>query len=264
MELKLKTVSPVILSSRNHSALYKGMDYKKTCSDKFSIIYTFFSYENRIGKINEDFKKANSYYIPASSLKGSLLLKTNVENSFRRNIIFSDVLIDKEQLVLKNLMKFQYLYENSKDTSKVNKIPKYDEFFPSIGIEMLKSDTNISVNIIIKKNELKNQLKENLDETFTETKEKLMRYYKEIDTRIEYIKNLKIKYADTKDVVENLNKIKDSINHLIESDRNYIYLGGYKGVLACLKEIKNKNNIRNGFYIDDEKMLPYGLVEVAE
>ncbi|WP_050794617.1 hypothetical protein [Peptoniphilus indolicus] len=262
VELKFRTVSSVILSGRNHSALYEGIDYKKTCFDKFSIIYPFFSYENRIGKTNEDFKKANSYYIPASSLKGSLLAKKNVENLFRRSIIFSDVLIDKEQVVLKNLMKFQYLYQNSEDTTKVNKIPKYGEFFPAIGIEMLKSDTNISVNILIKKSDLKNQLKESLNETFIVTKEKLMRYSKEIDTRIEYINNLKIKQTDVKGVLEILNKIKSSIDDLLKSDRNYIYLGGYKGILGCLKEVKDNENIRNGFYVDEEKCYHMDLLKL--
>ena len=48
-----------------------------------------------------------------------------------------------------------------------------------------------------------------------------------------------------------------------------IFLGGYKGILGSLSQSdlsqQNKEpRITNGFYIDEETLLPYGLVEVCQ
>lgn len=273
MELKLKTVSPVILSGRNSSALYRGVDYEKVSNDKTNIIYPFFSEENRNGKANKPFEKANSYYIPASSLKGSLLPNANENISkeeilFRRNVIFRDILIEKEKVALKKLWKFQYLYQENKNNDGSNKDPKYDIFFPTVGIEMLEAGICFTGTILIKDTEkdFKKQLEKRLNSIFYQTKEKLNRYSNEIDIRIDEIRNIRIdeirKLKDTEKVIEKLEGMRKSINQLIKSDKKYIFLGGYKGLLGSLTKLENNENIKNGFYVDEETLLPYGLVEV--
>lgn len=272
VKLKFRTISPVILSGRSASALYKGIDYKEIncgCND-FSIVYPFFSYDNRDGKCNENFETVNSYYIPGSSLKGSILINKNNnknnsddENLFRRSVIFRDILLEKNQIALTNLWKFQYLYQESKDDSESSKNPKYGKFFPAVGIEMLKKDVCFNGSILIKNSDkgFEEQFINKLNEAVCITKEKLKRYSNEIDIRIEKIKELNIAHSALSSAVKELEKIKNSINELIGQDKKYIFLGGYKGILGSLIKIENEN-IRNGFYIDNETFLPYGIVEV--
>lgn len=270
MELKFRTVSSVILSGRNSFSLYKGIDYKEVSNEEISIIYPFYSYENRNNKYNKIFEKANSYYIPASSLKGSLLvnkknekIQSKEESLFRQNVIFKDVLIKKEQIALKNLWKFQYLYQELKENNESNKKPIYDKFFPAIRIEMLKHDSYLIGNILIKNFE--EEFQKRMDKTFSITKDRLKKYEMEIDVRIQKIEKLKLVNDDYKEARKKLEKTKNAINQLRKSDKKYIFLGGYKGILGSMTitEVENKN-IRNGFYIDEETMLPYGLVEVMK
>ena len=158
MKLKFKTISSVILSPRMEKALYKGVDFKEIIMkdtkiekvENINIVYPFYSYDDRDLLSESNFLYANGYYIPASSLKGALLgsKKDEKENSFRSKILFHDVKI--RDIKLKNLYKFQYLYEKKdnqeknktetaqtstatydkkKDNNETNKIPKYTVFF---------------------------------------------------------------------------------------------------------------------------------------
>ncbi|MBC2576270.1 RAMP superfamily CRISPR-associated protein [Peptostreptococcus canis] len=272
MEIKFRTVSPVILSGRSSFALYKGIDYEKVDSQEINIVYPFFSYENRNNKSDKIFEKAKSYYIPASSLKGSILVnkndnknKSKEENLFRQNTIFRDVLIKKEHIILNKLWKFQYLYQELKENNKENKKPKYEEFFPAVGVEMLNTGVDLVGNILIKDIEknLKEKFEKRLNETCCLTDNKLIKYLSEIDDRIQKIKDLKIVEEDRKNTIKELEDIKNAISKLRKSGKKYIFLGGYKGLIGSLIKIEGKN-IRNGFYIDKETMLPYGLVEVIK
>lgn len=132
MKLKFTAISPVILSPRMEKALYKGVDFKGIKKDMenskienvgtIKIIYPFYSYESRDLLFEKCFSYAKEYYIPASSLKGALLgsKKNRDENSFRSKILFQDIKISKENIELKNLYKFQYLYQNDKKKNKDN------------------------------------------------------------------------------------------------------------------------------------------------
>lgn len=268
MEIKFRVISPVILSGRSSFALYKGIDYQEVADDEISIIYPFFSYYDRNNRFDKNFEQADSYYIPASSLKGSILLnekESKEENLFRQNIIFRDVFIKKENIILKKLSKFQYLYQEIKKTNERDKKPKYEEFFSTVGIEMLTPGIDLVGNILIKntEKELEKKLKERLNKTFHITDKKLSRYLCEVNTRIQNIKKLNIEEMDKRSTIKELEDIKRAINKLRESGEKYIFLGGYKGLLGSLTKCDNKN-IRNGFYIDRETMLPYGLVEIMK
>jgi len=157
MKLKFKTISPVILSPRMEKALYKGVDFKEIIMkdtkiekvENINIIYPFYSYDDRDLLSESNFSYSNEYYIPASSLKGTLLgsKKDEEENSFRSKLLFHEVKI--RDIKLKNLYKFQYLYEK-KYNNETNKIPKYTVFFPGVAIEMLESKKEFESEILMK------------------------------------------------------------------------------------------------------------------
>lgn len=281
MILKFKTISSVILSQRAESALYEGIDFKAT-EDKIKIIYPFYSYEYRNFNAKNTFKFAEKYYIPASSLKGALLSEeANTENKIfneeiRKKILIEDIELNKSQIQLNNIFKFQYLYQQCKEFEKENnnsknkfkyKAPKLENFFPTLRIEMLKSNENFEGNISLKisEEEFYNKLKN----VFITTKKKLKRYINEIDSKILEINSWK-KYNNEDsnafdEAIKKLEIIKKSINDEKDSDKNMIFLGGYKGILGSIsKDISSHKNIKiqNGFYIDTETNLPYGLIEV--
>lgn len=266
MKLKFKTISPVILSPRMEKALYKGVDFKEIIMkdtkiekvENINIIYPFYSYDDRDLLSESNFSYSNEYYIPASSLKGALLgsKKDEEENSFRSKLLFHDVKI--RDIKLKNLYKFQYLYEKKYNNEK-NKIPKYTVFFPGVAIEMLESKKEFESEILMKSSEITEEIfMKKLNEIFASTKKKLDNYLKETKERIEYTQAC---------VKEKLKEVENNIKQL-DSNKNMIFLGGYKGILGSLSQSdlsqQNKEpRITNGFYIDEETLLPYGLVEVC-
>ena len=267
MKLKFKTISPVILSPRMEKALYKGVDFKEIIMkdtkiekvENINIVYPFYSYDDRDLLSESNFSYSNEYYIPASSLKGALLgsKKDEEENSFRSKLLFHDVKI--RDIKLKNLYKFQYLYEKKYNNEK-NKIPKYTVFFPGVAIEMLESKKEFESEILMKSSEITEEIfMKKLNEVFASTKKKLDNYLKETKERIEYTQAC---------VKEKLKEVENNIKQL-DSNKNMIFLGGYKGILGSLSQSdlsqQNKEpRITNGFYIDEETLLPYGLVEVCQ
>ncbi|ALA95109.1 hypothetical protein [Leptotrichia sp. oral taxon 212] len=291
MKLKFKTISSVILSPRMEKALYKGVDFKEIIMkdtkiekvENINIVYPFYSYDDRDLLSESNFLYANGYYIPASSLKGALLgsKKDEKENSFRSKILFHDVKI--RDIKLKNLYKFQYLYEKKdnheknktetaqtstatydkkKDNNETNKIPKYTVFFPGVAIEMLESKKEFESEILMKSSEIKKDFCDKLKENFGITKIKLKNYIAEINKVENQEKN-------QEEYMKKLNKIKCNIQKQLSSNKNMIFLGGYKGILGSLSQFSSpqqdeNHKITNGFYIDEETLLPYGLVEVCQ
>ena len=208
MKLKFTAISPVILSPRMEKALYKGVDFKGIKKDMenskienvgtIKIIYPFYSYERRDLLDENDFSYANEYYIPASSLKGALLsgIKNEDENSFRSSILFQDIKISKENIELKNLYKFQYLYQDNKEENgnngqgivyKTPKFPKFGPFFPSVAVEMIESGKEFEGEILLRPEVSKEVLKNRLNRNFLVTKNKLENYIKEVEERIKII-----------------------------------------------------------------------------
>ena len=289
MKLKFKTISPIILSSRTEKALYKGVDFKELMSfedidmQNINIVYPFYSYESRDLLPEKNFSTAKEYYIPASSLKGALLgnKKSDEENSLRRKILFQDVKINYSHIKLRNIYKFQYLYQEDKEeiqnqgnqaknVNKANKYktPKYDVFFPSVAIEMMKTGNEFETEILFKSEITEVVLKDKIYKSFDITKEKLNNYVKEIENRVQeiesWIEDGKLEKSEVSDenYIEKLQTIKNNINELLNSNKKMIFLGGYKGILGSLSKLDENTNIQNGFYIDDEALLPYGLVEI--
>ena len=292
VKLKITTISSLILSPRTEKALYKGVDFKNIKKDiknsnivnfeKINIIYPFYSYEQRDLLPGNEFLYAQEYYIPASSLKGALLSGTKNEddNSFRSKILFQDIKISNENIELKYLYKFQYLYQNDKKKNKDNKqktvykVPKFEYFFPSLAIEMIGSGKEFETEVSFRC-DVSAEFKHKLEDSFESTKNKLDNYMEEIEKRIttieSWIKDRKLenevdKSKGNENYIEKLKEIKDNIQKLlqqqIQNKNNILFLGGYKGILGSLSQLDQNHNVQNGFYIDKETMLPYGLLEV--
>ena len=270
---------------------FKGVDFKNIKEDiknsnivnvdKINIIYPFYSYEERDLLPENEFLYAQEYYIPASSLKGALLSGTKNEddNSFRTKILFQDIKISKENIELKNLYKFQYLYQNDKKKNKNNKektvykAPKFESFSPSLAIEMIGGGKKFETEVLFRC-EISVDFKNKLEDSFESTKNKLNNYMEEVEKRItnieSWIKERKVenqveKSKDNENYLEKLKKIKYNIQKLlqqIQNKKNIVFLGGYKGILGSLSQLDQNHNVQNGFYIDKETMLPYGLLEV--
>ncbi|EHL16443.1 hypothetical protein HMPREF9629_01283 [Peptoanaerobacter stomatis] len=294
MKLKFKTISPIILSSRTEKALYKDVDFKEVTLDKMSfedidvqnikIIYPFYGYESRDLLPEKNFSTAKEYYIPASSLKGALLgnKKSDEENSLRRKILFQDVKINYSHIKLRNIYKFQYLYQEDKEeiqnqgnqaknANQANKYktPKYDVFFPSVAIEMMKIGNEFECEILLKEPITSEEFfKKKLDENFNITQNKLKNYVKEIENRMQEIKSwikkkeLEKPEDNDENYIEKLQTIENNINELLNSNKKMIFLGGYKGILASLSKFDENTKVQNSFYIDNETLLPYGLIEI--
>ncbi|MDO4765781.1 MAG: hypothetical protein Q4A29_06955 [Eubacteriales bacterium] len=292
MKLKFKPISSVILSARMEKALYKGIDFGKFAGDSgitfqleekgknINMIYPFYSYEDRGLKSSLPFSHVKEYYIPASSLKGALLgeLSDKKESADRSKVLFSDIRIEGDRIKLRNLYKFQYLYQEKKEQAlnenKGNneqviefKTPKFSTFFPAIAIEMLDNHNEFEVEILQRESE--EFVKGKLNQSFEKTREKLRNYMLEAEIRknkiSSWIKSGNLKETEKDDYMPKLEKIIFNLQMQLSSKKNMIFLGGYKGILASLsKGVKedSKKEIQNGFYIDENTLLPYGLVEV--
>lgn len=277
MKLHFKTISAVILSPRMQKALYKGVDFEEVGEDvkieeldNINIVYPFYSYENRELLSGQDFSYAKEYYIPVSSLKGVLLgqKKGEEENTLRSKILFQDIRISKSHIRLRHLYKFQYLYQETQEDNANNKgndkkKPKFTLFFPNIAIEMIEDGKEFESEVLLKMPDLSEEFFRNkLNESFEITKKKLENYMKETEKRIGAINSWEIK---AEDCLDKLKGVKASIQQQLEGNKKCIFLGGYKGLLGSLSQLEIKDEshkIQNGFYIDKDTLLPYGLVEV--
>ena len=293
MKLEFTTISPVILSPRMQKALYKGVDFKGIDkntknlkvekSDNINIVFPLYSYEDRDLLSEKSFSYAKEYHIPASSLKGALLVGKRGENEdiFRSKILFKDINIGKEDVELKNLYKFQYLYqeaegENDKGQAQPNekqnltyKTPKFEPFFSGVAIEMIGIRKKFEGEILLKADISEELLDNKLEENYSITKRKLDNYIDEIKQRIKninsWIKDGKLEKAEEKeeDCINLLKCIEHNIDSLIKDGKKILFLGGYKGILGSLtNKVDENQKVKNGFYIEEESMLPYVLVEV--
>lgn len=271
--INLKSITPLIFSNRMNDALYKGVDFSKIDFSKKKdchpgIVYQFSCYEDRTLRRDKTFSYAESYYIPASSIKGALCLKEEY-----RNIKFKDIRVERSMISLSNLNKFQYLYQDSdyldkksKDKNGKPKEIKYTKYFPNIMIEMMKSGECVSGEIVLRGNETIDY-KSIVGEVDSITRRKLSEYLKQmkIIRNMEYFKELGGNHSQHDSAILKFKKVETKINQLLErEDIEIAFVGGFKGLIGGLNncDFKNNQEIRNGFYIDQETMLPYGLVEV--
>lgn len=273
-KLRFKTISYVISSPRDSQAFYRGIDFDdKKLNDidnnnniidktKINIIYPFHQYGQY--KILDD--KNNNYYIPGSSIKGSLLINDYKVNDINIKIMIDDATIDRNNVTLKQLKKIQYLPKLSNEKSdneseqknEEQKQTKHNVFFENVAVQMLKPNTVFSCDMYTsEKIDIQNLIKE-ANETCRKNLELVTK-------QIELYRNVII--GD--DVKEKLNKENENIENLLNNkDKSIIIIGGYKGLLMSLKD--NYNNITNkdlkinesALFFDDVCIYPYGLVEL--
>ena len=177
---------------------------------------------------------------------------------------------------MNKLYKFKYLYKEVERENNnrqggagdkqnlVYKSPKLEPFFPGVAIEMMGIGKKFKGEVLLSSEELEELLKEELNKSVSGTKKKLKNYICEIEQRIEsinsWVKDRKLKKDD---YLSELECIEKNINSLAKGERTILFLGGYKGILGSLSTPLDKNKkVKNGFYIDKDSMLPYGLVEI--
>lgn len=290
-KISFKSISPIILSPRMEAALYKGVDFERVENEEgVKIIYPFYSREDRRFAADRVFASAEEYYIPASSLKGALLgnfgkedskkeqdeAKTeennekNTKKDIRERIWFRDIPIDSFKIKREAVFKFQYLYQDrtvrtsSKDQEKnasselVYKTPRLEEFFPGVQVEMIKPEQTFAGEVLLRISE--EEFRAILQESFEATEEKLKNYIEETKERREVISRWDLEENNSESQLE---RIREKLQQQLGGSKNLIFLGGYKGILSSLSNWdKEKHRVQNGFYIDRNTQLPYGLVEV--
>jgi len=295
LKLNFKSLSRVIVSPRSLKALYKNVDFESEDLfdlyenenfnkkiENISIIYSFYSYNER--KLNMDSKDIN-YYLPGSSIKGSLF-------SGEKNIMCDDVKLKENDIVLDWIYKVVDYKEEVKQGIKSNlKIPKYKEFFENIGIEMLNSEKNFEVIVRVFGNSEEN-ISEKLKDTNKKTIRKLDFFISKIKKVLNSIETDKSKTNKT-EISENLAKenitenseeiskmnttknLKEILNNIENIKEKYkkkdnkkiiTFLGGFKGKVGTISKIgtssKIGENIKTGLYFDNKTKLPYGLIEI--
>lgn len=267
-EIRITSITPLIFSNRMNDALYKGVDFDhdKTIREfaefDANIIYQFACHEDRSLRLDEAFRYAENYYIPASSIKGALCLEERY-----RNLKFQDIRVDKNMIGLSTLKKFQYLYQDEALEERDPKAIRYDAYFPKIGIEMMKVKQCVVGEIwsggegLIDCNEIVSRID-------AKTRDKLRTYLRQIEVIQSqgFLKELKKTETDQNAAICKLEEVKKNIHNLSEQkNRQLAFVGGFKGLICSLNNytFTEMKELRSGFYIDEETMLPYGLVDLT-
>lgn len=285
-EIKLKAISSIILSPRMQGALYSEIDYKS--NQDYKIIYPFYSSDHRHDQPHKEYDKANTYYIPASSLKGAFLLDKTVkvvehiqveglENEGKKNNLgkyfsFKDIKVQPDQITLDHLSKYQYLYQEEEGTKE----PTLGPFFPKVGVERLKSGSILNGELIVKEIEVdwkktcqnlnliaNIKIQNNIDK---------ISYIKEIyekKSKEAVVKKLERNYMDgLKELLSvriNLEKMKEEIERFNRNEmpQALIFLGGFKGLAHSLSHKISQDMLdRTSFFIDEESDSLHGLVKI--
>ncbi|WP_088839373.1 RAMP superfamily CRISPR-associated protein [Listeria sp. ILCC792] len=234
-QFTLKVISPLILSPRSSEQFYVGIDYQSDEVDDVNIIYPFYRY----GDYTEYKPEGIQYYIPGSSIKGALKSLISVENN--ENWLVDDILVEKEDIVVRTMEKFQKT--GSQDALKLN------PFFQKIGVEMLEEGRSYTGRLFCSENwllKLEQVMQVGMRERFVNN-----------ITRI----NGLLKGADC----EKLEGLRDRLEKLIEVE-SIIFLGGYKGLMHSLENYSGKDEIESGIYVarkmEMEDFLIPGIVQL--
>lgn len=267
-EIRLTSITPLIFSDRMNDALYKGVDFDQDKTRReFSefdanIVYQFACHEDRSLRLDEAFRYAENYYIPASSIKGALCLEERY-----RNLRFQDINVEKNMIRLSTLKKVQYLYQDEALKEKTPKAIIYDAYFPKIGIEMMMANQCVVGEImsggggIIDCNELVGRID-------AKTRDKLRAYLRQIEViqSRDFFKELEKTKTDPNAGIFKLKEVKKKVHDLLERpEKQLAFAGGFKGLICSLNNcaFTEMKELRSGFYIDEETMLPYGLVDLT-
>jgi hypothetical protein len=239
--IRLKSLSPIISSPREQFSWYRDLDFTisdiKTqynrINEKLNQIYPFYRYGEY------DYLNKGKAYIPGSTIKGILRNKLTEK--------YDDIEIEDRNIEVINLYKIQGLkYKDEKNPTKI----VYDVFMPNIGIEAIKTGTELEIDGINK-------------DAFILINDK---YQKRLEKLEEYIEKVKIENGKrgqnkNEEIEIKLNKIIEELNIL--KNKIIFFIGGYKGLINSLDNFFIKNNgYESALFIDDKIDLPYGIFEV--
>ena len=259
----LKSLSSLILSPRGGAAFYKDlgqfdetevqMDTQFLKDDQPKIIYPFYRY----GLYERYAPEEAQFYIPGSSVKGSLFHLDSLEKKEKQQGMFTgnntvmvdDIIVPNGTVVLRNLYKLQYLDDPEKTV--------FETFFENVAVEMVKADTNLEGTIYLPEEKLLiNQIEKNNEKTKKKIQQ-MLRFVKDLQNE-EKLKNEEVQLVLLR-ICENLSELQD--------ETNLILLGGYKGLLhsILLPDKKDSHeNVQNGLYIDKETYLPHGILRIRK
>ncbi len=249
---RLETLSPIILSPRDHQGFYRDIgefvkddlvSFNDVDVDKIKIIYPFYQY----GTYPQYKPDETQYYIPGSSIKGAICSGTK--------IMMDDITVESCMLQLRHLHKIQNIPREGEKSVGSQQI-EFDQFFPSVAVEMLYCKEGLSGVLYCEENPChffalaqKN------------TMDKLEQFKYQIGKVLEsHAGNMK---DDCKKVLIQLKKnIQDltcQANELNEGTY-IINLGGYKGL--ALSGIFKEKDYQSAIYIDKKSNFPHGLVKI--
>ena len=249
----MKFLSSTIVSPRAGQAFYYGIDTfcrePVLCSSDpkeaktVKVVYPFYQY-GMYEKYDPDHAE---YYLPGSSVKGALLQK----NDKKIHIMADDIPVAREQIVLKNLEKAQYVDEYNDADFKL--------FFGNVGVEMLKAGSVLSGDLYLEDDIAFEEILEDANSAATAKISQMCRYLETL-MKNEY-KSVEFK-KELKQMLEKL--------YSLEKRKSIILIGGYKGLLHSIllkADRKTKKRHENsekgrGIFLDRETDLPHGLASI--
>ena len=253
---KLTVISPVILSPRDSMAIYLSKDEKAALKEKngiaCNIIYPFYQY----GEYLEYSPENTEYYIPGSSIKGSLLAGNTLP--IERVLMVDDIPVKADKLELIISTHAESLnFLKPENTKLEGKHPSFAKFFENVGLESLKIDSVIEG--VLQSNFDIAEIVNFAGERAKNRTEEYIRQLLEIEKRADGSE-----YSDKgkEDFTRTLDTVIENLKHLQEKT-NLLFLGGHKGLLRSLTEGSAIELLwRSGIYFDDKSYLPFGIVEI--
>lgn len=248
---ELTVLSNVILSPREKEGIFLDDDQKKKCTlDNINIIYPFYQY----GMYDEYDKENAKYYIPGSSLKGSVF-------KGKSKILVDDIAIPHARIKLKKLNKVQHIPKKGQEESdEKQKQMILDTYFPNIGIEILEGNGKPFEAAFYSEEDIK----ERLLEVHEDSRRKIEKLIQKIEDSIVLNSFHKEKSERSQKCEMKLKEVQNNLKEILKNRKETEYLfflGGYKGLLLTrtFEEMPEKSAI----YIDKDKNLPYGLCKIV-
>lgn len=237
MQFNITTLSTLIVSPRSSQAFYVESAQK---DKKMEVIYPFYQYGEY-----ETYEPQNAaYYLPGSSIKGSLsagIPQKDPEHA-ALSMMVDDIPIQNQWIICKELFKAQYV--------DVPVRTKFDVFFENVGVEMLKSEIQLTGELYVKEKATAETVLEQANESTRFKIGQMLEYLQALITK----EQKDVFLSEVSEIIQNLSSLKDC--------RHVLLLGGYKGLLHSLQLQPNflERNQGFGVYLDSHKKLPHGLI----
>lgn len=241
----MTTLSSLIVSPRANVAFYDGIENSSLeefrdnsiclTPGKVKVIYPFYQY----GEYDEYAPESADYYLPGSSIKGALHQKPSAPGS----LLVDDVSVPNDRIVLRNLYKAQHL-KNLDEPSAC-----FDVFFENVGIEMIRSDSELRGEFYLNGPTAKTIIK-TANELSKVKIGRMLKYLHELEEK-NYKKTLR----------DEFHKVGENLFPLLDNN-NVLLLGGYKGLIHSIEGESFLQEFHKAVFVDQETMLPHGLVEI--